>query len=128
MLEEVVEEHAERFGEAFLAGAMDRGYYDVEKIEELEEKHGISLAIPHKSDRKKGLSRRKKKLYDKRSAIESRISEGKRMVGLDKSYYRGFEGDGIWAAFTVMALNIRKVLMDTRKKPWVRRKLALSAG
>jgi transposase, IS5 family len=128
MLEEVVEEHAERFGEAFLAGAMDRGYYDGEKIGKLEETYGICLAIPHKSDRKKKLSRRERRLCNKRSAIESRISEGKRMVGLDKSYYRGFEGDGIWAAFTVMALNIRKVLMEIRKKPGVRRKLALSNG
>ena len=45
MLEEVVEEHAERFGEEFLAGAMDRGYYDGEKIGKLEETHGICLAI-----------------------------------------------------------------------------------
>ena len=128
MLEEAVEEHAERFGEAFKAGAMDRGYYDGEKIGKLEERYGICLAIPHKSDRKKKLSRREKRLCNKRSAIESRISEGKRMAGLDKSYYRGFEGDGIWAAFTVMALNIRKVLMEIRKKPGVRSKLALSNG
>ena len=50
------------------------------------------------------------------------------MAGLDKSYYRGFEGDGIWMAFTVMVLNIRKMLMDTRKKLGVRRKMALSNG
>jgi len=128
MLEEVVEEHAERFGGTFQAGAMDRGYYDGEKIEELEEKFGIRLAIPHKSDRKKVLSQQKKRLYDKRSAIESRISEGKRMAGLDKSYYRGFDGDGIWMAFTVMVLNIRKMLMAMRKKPAVWRKLSLSNG
>ena len=55
-------------------------------------------------------------LYNKRSAIEAKISEGKRTCGLNKSYYKGFEGDRMWAALGIMALNIRKLLRDILKK------------
>jgi transposase len=128
MLEDVVKEHAERFGKKFKAGAMDRSFYDGLRIEELEECYGIMLAIPHKTDRSKKLTRRKQRLYDRRSGIESKISEGKRMVGLDKSYYRGYEGDVIWSALSILALNIRKLLRDVTRKPKLMKKMALESG
>jgi hypothetical protein len=59
----------------------------------------------------------KDELYNKRAAIEARISEGKRMCGLSKSYYKGYEGDKIWAALSVMSLNIRKLIRDVSKNP-----------
>ena len=59
----------------------------------------------------------KDELYNKRAAIEAKISEGKRMCGLDKSNYRGYEGDKMWAALSVMALNIRKLIRDVSKNP-----------
>ena len=128
MLEDTVKEHAERFGKKFKAGAMDRGFYNEPKIEELEKRYGICLAIPHKTDRSKKLTRRKQRLYDRRSGIESKISEGKRMVGLDKSYYRGYEGDVIWSALSILALNIRKLLRDVRIKPKLMKKMVMESG
>ena len=59
----------------------------------------------------------KEELYNKRSAIEAKISEGKRMYGLNKSYYKGFSGDKMWASLSIMALNIRKLLRDITKSP-----------
>ena len=63
------------------------------------------------------MGKRKEKLYNKRSAIEAKISEGKRMCGLGKSLYKGFVGDKIWSIFSVMALNIRKLFRDLVKNP-----------
>jgi hypothetical protein len=63
------------------------------------------------------MGKRKEKLYNKRSAIEAKISEGKRMCGLGKSLYKGFDGDRIWAVFSIMALNIRKLIRDLEKIP-----------
>jgi len=59
----------------------------------------------------------KDELYNRRSAIEAKISEGKRMCGRDKSFYQGFEGDKIWVSLSVMALNIRILLRDINKSP-----------
>ena len=39
------------------------------------------------------------------------------MYGLNKSYYKGFEGDKMWASLSIMALNIRKLLRDITKSP-----------
>ena len=128
MLEDAVKEHAERFGTKFKAGAMDRSFYDGTKIEELENRYGICLAIPHKKDRSKELTKRKKRLYDRRSGIESKISEGKRMVGLDKSYYRGYEGDLIWSVLSILALNIRKLLRSVTQRPKLMKKMVLESG
>lgn len=107
-----VESHAQVFKDKFKGGAADRGFYDKDLIENLEEEYKIALAIPHKKDRGRGMTPYKDKLYNRRSAIEAKISEGKRMCGWDKSLYQGFEGDKIWAALSVMALNIRKLLRD----------------
>ena len=63
------------------------------------------------------MDRHKEDLYDKRAAIEAKISEAKRMYGLNKSYYKGFEGDRMWAALGIRALNIRKLLRDIAKSP-----------
>lgn len=82
-----------------------------------KKKYKISLAIPHKKDRTRPVTPKDKKLSDKRSAIEAKISEGKRMCGLDRSLYNGFSGDEIWAALSVMALNIRKLLRDMERSP-----------
>ena len=63
------------------------------------------------------MGKEKDELYNKRAAIEAKISEGKRMYGLNKSYYKGYQGDKMWAALGVMALNIRKLLRDITKNP-----------
>jgi hypothetical protein len=59
----------------------------------------------------------KEDLYNRRSAIEAKISEGKRTCELNKSCYKGFEGDRVWADLGIMALNIRKLLRDIAKSP-----------
>ncbi len=87
MLEDAVDHHAEIFKEEFKDGVMDRIFYDKELIERLEEEHKIKLAIPHRKDRNHKMSKYRENLYRKRSAIEAKISEGKRMCGLDKSLY-----------------------------------------
>jgi len=117
MLEESIEEHYEKFRKTFKAAAFDRGFYDEKKIVDCEKKFNITIAIPHKKNRNRKLGKHKEKLYNKRSAIEAKISEGKRMYGLGKSRYKGFEGDEIWAAMGVMALNMKKLLRDINKKP-----------
>jgi len=117
MLAGSVESHARIFSKKFKSGAADRGFYDEDLIEDLQKRYKISLAIPHKKDRRKVMTPEDKKLSDKRSAIEAKISEGKRMCGLDRSLYNGFEGDRIWTALSVMALNIRKLLRDIKRSP-----------
>jgi len=64
------------FGKEFKKGAMDRSFYDEKKINELENKYDISLAISYKKNWTKKLIKKKQKLYNQRSAIESKISEG----------------------------------------------------
>lgn len=110
MLEEAIKGHKKMFGKEFKEGAMDRSFYDEEKIKELENKYDISLAIPHKKDRTRKLSKKKEKLYNQRSAIESKISEGKRRYRLGKSRFKGFAGDQIWISLSIMAMNIRNML------------------
>jgi IS5 family transposase len=117
MLEDSIKEHHEIFKDTFKAAAFDRGFYDEEKIKKYEEEYNITLAIPHKKDRNRKLGKHKEKIYNKRSAIEAKISEGKRMYGLDKSLYKGFEGDKIWASMSLMALNMKKVLRDINEMP-----------
>jgi hypothetical protein len=55
----------------------------------------------------------------RRSAEEAKISEGKRTVGLGKSYYKGFEGDEIWTTLSILALNSRQLLRDMRRNPQI---------
>ena len=117
MLSDSVDSHARVFGKKFKSGAADRGFYDEDLIEDLKRKYKISLAIPHKKDRTRVMTPKDKKLSKKRSAIEAKISEGKRMCGMDRSLYDGFSGDETWAALSVMALNIRKLLRDMEKSP-----------
>ena len=116
-LAQVLKRHKEAFGKKFKAASADRAYYDKDLIEDLEEKHSIILAIPHKKRRDFPITAKKKLLYKKRSAIEAKISEGKRMTGLSKSYYKGFAGDRMWAGLSVLALNLRQLLKDINKKP-----------
>jgi len=115
-LEDVVADHSEKFGKKFKAASADRAYYDKDLIEELEEAHKIKIAIPHKK-RKEPLPQDKEDLYKRRAAIEAKISEGKRMTGMGKSYYSGFSGDRIWAGLSVLALNLRQLLKDMDRKP-----------
>jgi len=112
----VVKNHKNIFGKKFKALSADRAYYDKDLIEDLEGQHNIICAISHKK-RKENLEAKKKRLYKKRSAIEAKISEGKRVCGHDKSYYRGFEGDCIWTGLSVLGLNLRQFLKDIGKKP-----------
>ena len=89
MLEDAIKTHESVFGADFKAAGFDRGFYDEEKIIEYENKYNILLAIPHKKDRTRKMGKRKNKIYNKRAAIEAKISEGKRMCGLNKSLYKG---------------------------------------
>jgi len=116
-LAQVLKKHKETFGKKFKAASADRAYYDKDLIEDLERQHNIILAIPHKKRRDLPITAKKKLLYKKRSAIEAKISEGKRMTGLSKSYYKGFVGDKMWAGLSVLALNLRQLLKDMDKKP-----------
>lgn len=124
MLEDAIKKHELVFKDKFCAAGFDRGFYDEEKISEYENKYNILLAIPHKKDRTKNMGKRKDKIYNKRAAIEAKISEGKRMCGLNKSLYRGFEGDQIWASMGIMGLNIRKVLRDITDNPKLMKRFA----
>ncbi len=110
LLEDAIKRHKKMFGKEFKVGAMDRSFYDEKKINKLENKYDISLAIPHKKDRTRKLSKKKEKLYNQRSAIESKISEGKRRYRLEKSRFKGFAGDQIWISLSIMAMNIRNML------------------
>ena len=94
-LKGIIRSHSGAFGRKFKALSADRAYYDKELIEEMEGKYKVSLAIPHKKRRDLPMSAKKESLYRKRSAIEAKISEGKRACGLSKSYYKGFSGDRI---------------------------------
>jgi hypothetical protein len=117
MLEDSIEQHKEVFKEKFRAAGFDRAFYDESKIDELEKEYEVILAIPHKKDRLKPMGKRKEKIYNRRSAIEAKISEGKRMCGLNKSLYKGFEGDLIWTSLSIFAMNIRQIIRDISKKP-----------
>ena len=113
----MLKNHTNTFGKKFKAASADRAYYDKDLIEELEEKYNITLAIPHKKRKDLPMSAKKKLLYKKRAAIEAKISEGKRMTGLAKSYYKGFTGDKMWTSLSVLALNLRQLLKDMARKP-----------
>jgi len=115
-LEDAVKDHINKFGKKFKEASADRAYYDKDLIERLEGKHKIKIAIPHKK-RKEPLPQDKEDLYRKRAAVEAKISEGKRMTGMGKSYYSGFSGDRIWAGLSVLALNLRQLLKDMDRKP-----------
>ena len=117
MLEESIEKHKEIFKEKFHAAGFDRAFYDESKLHEIENRYNVVLAIPHKKDRLKPMGKRKEKIYKKRSAIEAKISEGKRMCGLNKSLYKGFEGDLIWTSLSIFALNIRKIMRKITENP-----------
>jgi hypothetical protein len=113
----VLKKHSQIFGKKFKAASADRAYYDKDLIEDLERQHNIILAIPHKKRKDLPVCVKKDRLYKKRSAIEAKISEGKRMTGLAKSYYKRFSGDRMWTSLSVLALNIRQLLKDMDKKP-----------
>jgi IS5 family transposase len=116
-LKEILNKHGQTFGRDFAGAAADRAYYDEDLMPVLEKKHRIELAIPHKKNRNTKMGQDRQELYNKRAAIEAKISEGKRMYGLNKSYYKGYQGDKMWAALGIMALNIRKLLRDIAKSP-----------
>jgi transposase, IS5 family len=124
MLKDAIEKHKSVFKEKFHSAGFDRGFYDEGKIEEYENEYNVLLAIPHKKDRRKKMSRQKERIYNKRAAIEAKISEGKRMCGLNKSLYKGFEGDQIWASMSILGLNIRKVLREISVNPKLMKKFA----
>lgn len=116
-LREVLDKHSKTFGKKFKAATADRAYYDKELMEELEQKYDITLAIAHKKRKDFAMSAKKTLLYKKRAAIEAKISEGKRMTGLGKSYYKGFTGDRMWTGLSVLALNLRQLLKDMARQP-----------
>lgn len=116
-LGKVVKKHASIFGKKFKAISADRAYYDKSLIEEIENKYLVLCAIPHKKRKDYIMSPEKEKIYSKRSAIEAKISEGKRTTGLCKSYYKGFTGDRIWASLSILALNLRQLLKDLARSP-----------
>lgn len=122
MLEDTIKEHAAVFKEKFKGAGLDRSFYDEERINNIEDEYKIKLAIPHKKNRSRRMGTYKEKLYNKRSSIEAKISEGKRMCGLNKSLYKGFYGDQTWTALSILALNIRKALRDIANRPQLMRK------
>ena len=89
----------------------------LERSERNGYKYNISFAITHKKRKDLPMSAKKKLLYKKRSAIEAKISEGKRVCGLAKSYYKGFSGDRVWTSLSVLVVNLRQLLKDMAKKP-----------
>jgi IS5 family transposase len=117
MLDDILRDHKNKFSTSFKNAGMDRGFYDKQKIQQLEAEYNISLAIPHKKRTDQPLSKRKQKIYDKRARIEAKISEGKRVTGMNKSYYKGFEGDKITAILAIWALNTRQLLRDIKVRP-----------
>jgi IS5 family transposase len=122
MLKDSVKKHHAVFKDKFKGAGFDRSFYDEKKIKEIEDEYNITLAIPHKKDRTKEMGKWRDKLYNRRSAIEAKISEGKRMCGLNKSLYKGFEGDKIWTSLGILSLNIRKLLRDIAGKPLLMKK------
>lgn len=117
MLEESVKEHAKTFKNNFSELTADRGFADQETEIKLEKKYGIKAIIPGKKESSSTLTKSEKSIYDKRAAVEAKISEGKRCVGLDKCRYKGFEGDEICATLGAFALNARKLIRDIREHP-----------
>lgn len=93
----------------------DRGFANDIDERILAAKHKICCLIPARQG-PDGFTKQQRERYKRRAAIEAKISEGKRMTGLRKSLYRGFEGDEIWAGLGVMALNIRKWMRVTTPK------------
>jgi len=116
-LKQAVIKHSKTFGKDFLGAAADRAYYDEDLIKVLEKKLVIDLLVPHKKNRDIKMKPFMQDLYDRRAATQAKISEGKRTCGLNKSYYKGYNGDRMWAALSIMALNIRKLLRDIVKIP-----------
>jgi len=123
MLDDIIQDHKNIFAESFKNAGMDRGFYDEQKIQQLEAEYNITLVIPHKKRTDQPLTKRKQKVYDKRAGIEAKISEGKRVTGMNKSYYKGFEGDKITAVLSIWALNARQLLRDITQKPNLMKKL-----
>ena len=124
MLDDIIQDHKNTFAESFKNAGMDRGFYDEQKIQQLEAEYDITLAIPHKKRTDQPLTKRKQKIYDKRARIEAKISEGKRVTGMNKSNYKGFEGDKITAVLSIWALNARQLLRDINERPNLMKKLA----
>jgi hypothetical protein len=116
-LKQAVIKHSKTFGKEFKGAAADRAYYDDDLIKVLEKKLVIDLAIPHKKNRDIKMKPFMQDLYDRRAATQAKISEGKRTCGLNKSYYKGYNGDRMWLALSIVALNIRKLLRDIVKSP-----------
>jgi len=112
LLPAMVERHAEEFGSNFREVTADAEFADMQQNQVLEKQYDVTVAIPDKKARStdRGLDRRRKRIYNKRAAIEAKISETKRMYGLDKSDYEGFEGDWICLILGVFAVNARKLL------------------
>jgi IS5 family transposase len=117
MLSDAINRHYEKFPEEFKECTADRGFYDSELIDNIEDVYKIDVAIPHKKRTEKVFTKKKKKLYNKRAAIEAKISEGKRCYGLNKSYFKGHDGDIIWETLSIFSLNINKLLRDIKEKP-----------
>ena len=125
MLSDVIRSHDKVF-EDFISGSFDRGYYDEKRKAELEEEYGIKLAIPHRKDRTAKMNKKEKKLYDKRSAIEAKISEGKRVYGMGKCRDKGFEKHQIWAIMSIFNLNMSKLLRDIKEDKAIAKKFTLN--
>jgi IS5 family transposase len=117
MTEDAVKAHAKKYGKEFKFATADRGFANREMEQRLEFQLGIKMVIPGKKESTSTLKGEEKKIYNSRAAIEAKISEGKRCVGLDKCLYHGYEGDQICTALGVFALNARKLMRDLRENP-----------
>ena len=115
MLKDAVNEHYKEFKDEFKEGLMDAGFYDGELKKQIEDDLAIKLIIPHKKTKR--LTKREQKKYNKRAAIESKISEGKRSNGLGKSLYKYQSGSETWTIMSIFVLNIKQFLRNVVKNP-----------
>jgi len=76
----LIDSHARVFNSKFKSGAADRGFYDGDIIERLEGKYKITITMPHKKDRGKVVMPHKKRLYNKRSAVEAKLTSILRFI------------------------------------------------
>ena len=117
MLNESIQEHSENFGDDFSKVTADRGFADELGEAKLEKDYGIKVVIPGKKEKPRELTMEEKKIYDRRAAIEAKISEGKRCAGLGRCRYAGFEGDEICVSLGSLVLNARKLIREMREHP-----------
>lgn len=110
LVEESIGMHEEVFGRNPESFSADRGFYSGSLVEDLRQQIK-KVCIPATGNQRAPDSDKPwfKRLLRERSGIEAKISESKRKGGLDKSRYKGLDGDIMWAHLGVAALNMRNI-------------------